>query len=79
MALGPRSRFWLESVLGSATGILAILTLLWHDWIEAVFGIDPDSGNGSAEWLVVFILLFLTVLLAADARREWRRAQAAAR
>jgi hypothetical protein len=79
MPLGLRSRFWLESVLGSATGILAIITLFWHDWIEAVFGIDPDSGNGSAEWLAVSILLFLAVLLAAGARREWRRAQPAAR
>lgn len=72
-------RFWLESVLGSATGILAVITLFWHDWIEAVFGVDPDSGNGSAEWAAVFVLLLLTVLLGAGARREWRRAQPAAR
>jgi hypothetical protein len=72
-----RYRFWLESALGSATGILAVITLFWHDWIEAVFGIDPDKGSGSVEWLAVLILLVLSVLLGAGARREWRRAQPA--
>jgi len=38
MPSGLRHRFWLESVSGSVTGIAAIITLLWHDWIEAVFG-----------------------------------------
>jgi hypothetical protein len=30
-----------------------VVTLFWHDWIEAVFRVDPDQGKGSAEWLVV--------------------------
>jgi len=29
--------------------MLAAITLFWHDWIEAVFRINPDSGGGSAE------------------------------
>lgn len=70
-------RFWLESILGSITGLAAIITLFWHDWIEAVFGVDPDKGNGLAEWLVVLILLCITLALAADARLQWRRAQRA--
>lgn len=69
-----RRRFWLESILGSITGVIAVVTLLWHDWIEAVFGVDPDKGNGSAEWVVVLILLALTAMLAIAARLEWRRA-----
>lgn len=79
MPSGLRHRFWLESVSGSVTGMVAIVTLLWHDWIEAVFGTHPDSGNGSAEWLVVLVLFLVTVALATGARREWRRAQLAAR
>jgi hypothetical protein len=71
-----RSRFWLESAIGSVTGIMALVTLFWRDWIETVFRIDPDRGNGSAEWLVVIIFAALTVLLALSARHEWRRAQA---
>ena len=79
MPSGLRRRFWLESILGSVTGIVAVITLFWHDWIETVFKIDPDSGNGSAEWLTVLVLLFATVTLALGARHEWRRAELAAR
>ena len=75
MPPGLRYRFWLESIFGSITGVVAVVTLFWHDWIEAVFGVNPDNGNGSAEWLIVLILLFLTVAFALGARLEWRRAQ----
>jgi undecaprenyl pyrophosphate phosphatase UppP len=77
MPQGLRHRFWLESILGSITCILAVITLFWHDWIEAVFGVDPDKGNGSAEWLVVVVLLVITATLAAAARLEWRHARLA--
>jgi undecaprenyl pyrophosphate phosphatase UppP len=72
-----RRRFWIESVLGSITGCVAVVTLFWHDWIEAVFGVNPDHGNGSAEWLVVVVLLIVTIILVAGARLEWRRARLA--
>ena len=70
-----RRRFWLESALGSVTACLALVTLLRHDWIEAVFGVDPDQGNGSAEWLVVIALLIISVVFVIGARLEWRRAR----
>jgi DMSO/TMAO reductase YedYZ heme-binding membrane subunit len=76
---GLRRRFWLESVLGSITGVVAIITLFWHDWIETIFGVDPDKGNGSAEWLVILILLVVTLMLAIGARLEWRRTRIAER
>jgi undecaprenyl pyrophosphate phosphatase UppP len=79
MPQGLRHRFWLESVLGSTTCILAVITLFWHDWIEIIFGVDPDQGNGSAEWLVVVILFIVTSVLVLGARLEWRRAWLAAR
>lgn len=78
MPSGLRRRFWLESICGSVTGIAAVITLFWHDWIEAVFKIHPDGGSGSAEWLTVLVLLLVTVALAAGARREWRRTGLAA-
>ncbi len=77
MPLGLRYRFWLGSVLGSITGVVAVVTVFWLDWIEVVFGADPDKGNGLAEWVVVVTLLFLTVALAVGARFEWRRARLA--
>jgi tetrahydromethanopterin S-methyltransferase subunit E len=79
MPRGLSHRFWLESSLGLITGAVAIITLFWHDWIEIIFGIDPDAGSGSAEWLVVVILLVVTSVLFIGARLEWRRARFAAR
>ena len=77
MPQGLRHRFWPESVFGSITGIFVVVTLVWHHWIEVVFGVDPDKGNGSAEWLVVVALLVITTALAVSARFEWRRARLA--
>ena len=73
-SLGLRVRFWIESILATVTGVLAVVTIFWHDWIEAVFGVDPDHGNGSAEWLAVLVLAVVTVALVVGARHEWRRA-----
>jgi len=72
-----RRRFWLESTLGSFTGTLAIVTIFWHDWIETIFAVDPDKGNGTTEWLIVLMLLAISLTLAAVARVEWRRARLA--
>ncbi len=79
MRYSLRRRFWIEAVLASAIGVVAIVTLFWRDWIETVFGVDPDKGRGSAEWLVVVILIFVTATLAAGARLEWCRARLAER
>ncbi len=73
-----RLRFWLESGLAMITGILFVVTLVWQDWIEIIFHVDPDSGNGSLEWLIVGVLLIATLTLVFLARYEWRRARTAA-
>ena len=69
-----RQRFWIESVSGSVTALLALLTLVWRDWIE-ISGFDPDHGNGSVEWLIVVGCAAATLALALTARLEWRRAR----
>ena len=68
-----RSRFWLEVVLGFATGLMSLLTLAWKDWIEIAFRMDPDRHSGLAEWAIVGIFLAITLSSAALARQEWRR------
>ncbi|MGH9057144.1 MAG: ABC transporter permease [Acidimicrobiales bacterium] len=46
--------FWIESATALLTTVVGLVTLLWHDWIELVLGVDPDHGNGSIEvWFVV--------------------------
>jgi hypothetical protein len=77
MLLALRYRFWVDAIVSLLTGTLAIVTLFWRDWIEAVVRIDPDKGSGSSEWLVVLGLLIITVTLAGGARLEWRRARLA--
>jgi hypothetical protein len=69
-----RTRFWLETVLAAATALLAVLTALWQDWIEIVFGVDPDRHSGSVEVLIVCALAAATAVLAIAARYEWKRA-----
>ena len=44
----PRPVFWIEILLAVVSGISTVLTVLWRDWIEILFGMDPDHGNGSA-------------------------------
>src|SRR2546423_929222 len=41
-----RTRFWIEAGLASLTTLLLLLTLVRRDWIEAMFGIDPDNYSG---------------------------------
>lgn len=43
-------RFKVELGLAGLSSQLLVLTLAWRDWIEIVFRIDPDHGNGSLEW-----------------------------
>ncbi len=72
-----RGRFWLETGLAIVTGILFVVTLVWHNWAEIIFNVDPDQGSGLLEWSVVGILLVATITLIVLARFEWRKAQAA--
>ena len=72
-----RHRFWLETGMTILTSILFVITLVQRDWIEIVFGVDPDNRNGAFEWLVIGALLVVTITLFTLARYEWHRARAA--
>lgn len=74
--LGPA--FWVEAVLSVCGGLLAILTIVRSDWIETVFRVDPDQGNGSVEWIVVVALLVIAAGAGTLAGRRWRRTHAVA-
>lgn len=65
-------RLTLKLALAGTSAFLALLTLVVPDWIEAVFRIDPDGGNGSLEWLVVLAFAAAAVVFAAMARAELR-------
>jgi hypothetical protein len=69
----PRWRFWVETGLATASAVLFVASLVFPTWIEAVLRVDPDSGSGSFEWLIVAAFATATVVSALVARRELRR------
>jgi hypothetical protein len=62
-----------EAALAALTGALALLTLVWREWIEAIFRVEPDSGDGSLEWAIVIVLFVGSLTFSLVARAEWRR------
>jgi hypothetical protein len=75
MTHSPR-RFRLELGLAAVSAALLLATILWRDWIEIVFRVDPDHGSGSLEWMIVAVTALSAVTFAALARVEWRKARA---
>lgn len=73
-----RVRVRLETAIAVFAGALGILTMFWHDWIEALTGWDPDHHNGSFEWLIVAALLVIAAAMGLLARRHWRMLTATA-
>ena len=67
-------RFWLETVLSVLSTIMLALTLAMPDWIERIFGFEPDGGDGSTEWGWAISLAITAVALLVDARRLRLRA-----
>jgi hypothetical protein len=65
--------FFVRLGLAVGTAALFVVTVVWPDWIEIVFRVDPDRGNGWLEWVVVFVAFGLTLIFSIGARREWRR------
>lgn len=65
--------FLIELGLAAVTGIMTIVTLISREWIEIVFGVDPDNGSGALEWLLVAALAAATLIFGMLARLEWRR------
>ena len=67
-----------EAIAAAVFGVLAVLTLMMPNWIEAVIGVEPDGGSGAAEWLIVTVSGALALILAASSARHLRRARARA-
>jgi hypothetical protein len=79
MRASPLSlRFYFESAVALSGLALTFVTLIWNEWIELVFRVDPDAGNGSAEILVCIGLLAIAAVSSWLARTEWRQTRALA-
>lgn len=71
-----RTRFWVEAGLATLTALSALVTQLWPNWIELVFRVDPDQGNGSLERALVGVCLVAFLASITFAGAEYRRHQA---
>jgi Flp pilus assembly protein TadG len=69
-----RARF--EWAVASTASVLAVVTLVWHDWIEIAFGADPDEGSGAVEWAIVLVLALVASGAAVAGSYEMRQARA---
>jgi len=72
-----RRRLRAEVALAVASLVLGLLALVWPEWIEAVFRIDPDAGSGALEWAIAGVLLLLAAGAAVAARSDLRAIRAA--
>lgn len=67
------TRFWVNTVLAMVTAAMSGITLIWHDWIEIVFGVEPDHGSGWLEALILVSGLGVSLTFSASVYAEWRR------
>ena len=74
--------FWIEVAFASLSSLGFMVTLFVGNWIELLFGVDPDQGDGTLERFVVLGCLAVTAtvmaLLATRNRATARRALAEA-
>ncbi|WP_197541370.1 hypothetical protein [Streptomyces davaonensis] len=50
------------------------MTAFTREWIELLFGVDPDGGNGSLESALVVLFAVAACVFGLVARAERRRA-----
>jgi len=62
----------LESAFAAVFAALTLLTLVSPHWIEGVTRLEPDGGDGGAEWFVVVLFGVIALGLALLARRDYR-------
>ena len=74
-----RTLFWLECGLAVLSAGLAVTTLIWNNWIELLFEVEPDGGDGSFEWATVVVFAVVAVFFATLARMEFQRLPAQSR
>ena len=71
------SRWRVELGTAAAFVVLAAVTAVEPQWIERLFGAEPDGGSGSLEWGLVALLGAVALVLAALGLRDRARTLAA--
>lgn len=68
-----RYRLWVEVFISILSCILLVVILISDKWIEYVFGVEPDRGDGSLEWAIAAVMAASAAIFSVLARREFRR------
>lgn len=64
------ARWKVESVLAASFALAGLVTAVFPRWIETL-GLEPDGGDGSAEWGIVALLAVAALTSAAMSRRHY--------
>ncbi len=70
--MGQNRRLRLEICLAALSAVLFLVTIAWPEWIEEVFGVDPDHGDGSLELLILGVTAVCAIVASLRARSDWR-------
>lgn len=63
----------LMTALAFISLVLLVLTAVEPEWIEELFGAEPDAGSGSAEALFTLVFVALTVASGLSVIVAWRK------
>lgn len=60
--------------IGVVFAMVAALTAVRGDWLEAAIHHSPDRGSGATEWWLVALVGLIAIAFWVVAAVEWRRA-----
>lgn len=68
-----RAKLLAELAMGLMSTAFLALALLSPQWMEQVFSLTPDGGDGSAEYGVALLWAAVSLLMFGLAGRTWRK------
>jgi hypothetical protein len=69
------ARRWISGAFAVISAALLVLTLVWPQWIEGIFGAEPDSGDGAFELMIVIGFAVVAAAFSTDVIVALRRAR----
>ena len=67
------ARIWVELMLGLMSAVSLALAIVLPNWMERLFRLAPDAGDGSAERGFALFWAAIAILMFGLAGRAWRK------
>ena len=67
------ARLWVELILGLMSAVSLTLAIVLPNWMELLFRLAPDAGDGSTERGFALLWAAISVLMFGLAGRTWRK------